>query len=136
MSLTLYEALEAATRAMAANLDLPLGYEGSVFTPPVGPHLRASVERDDTRAASCGHCGLTRVDGALAVTVVTTAGSTGEAADIAQAVAATFPRGHSVACTGGEAVFAQPAIGTAQSQGARFRLPIRLPFYALLSGGQ
>ena len=134
--MTLYEALTGAARSLAVQLDLALGFEGEVFAPPVNLHLRASIQLNDTRAASCGVSGLTRIDGALVITAVATAGQdTTDAVKSAQTVAAKFPRGYSLDCLGGEAVFAAPHIGTAQTERSRFRVPVTLSFYAILTGG-
>ena len=132
----LHEAMKTAAREAAAALALPLGFEGEVFTPPAGPHLRGRMAYDDEQAATCGVGGLTRIDGALELTVAAMAGAGDDkAVALARQAAAQFPRGRGLPCVGGEAVLAAPQVQSPKTDGARITVGVRIPFYALLAQG-
>ena len=132
----LHDALKLAAREAAAALALPLGWDGEVFTPPAGPHLRGRMTYDDEQAASCGAGGLTRIDGALELTVAIMAGAGDDTAvALARSAAAQFPRGRGLPCNGGEAVLAGGQVQSPRPDGARITVVVRIPFYALLRQG-
>ena len=133
----LHEALKAAAAVCAADLDLPLGWEGEVFTTPAGPYLKGRIVYEGERAATLGAHGATRTDGVLEFTVAVLAGtSEAESAvmSLARAVGRFFPRGRGVDCDGGEAVFTVPAVADTRTDGARIFAEARCPFYAILDG--
>ena len=131
-ALPLPQALRALARAVAGRLDLPLGWEGETFIPPLCPHLRGRVELDGARAAACGQGAPAREDGVLRLDVVTVAGQGDALAQsLARRVAACAPRGTSLVCAGGEAVFATPQVGTPATEGGRVRCTCSCPFYAI-----
>ena len=137
MSLPLHDALTAAARGAATALSLPIGWEGEVFTPPAGPYLRGRVDYENEQAATCGSGGLTRIDGALELTVaVMSGGGDSEAVALSRRIVGMFPRGLGILCTGGEAVLAAPRAQSPRTDGARITVVVRIPFYALLLQGQ
>ena len=135
--MSIHDALKSAAVDCAAELDLPLGWEGEVFTTPAGPHLKGRIVYDKEEAASLGTNGLTRTVGALLLTGALFAGGDGAesvAVSLARAVGRCFPRGRGIEAAAGELIFGPPTVTTPDLDGARIRVTARLPFYAIHEG--
>lgn len=136
---SLHENLKAAVTDAAGALALPLGWEGEVFAPPAGPHLRGRIVYEDESAAALGRHAPRRIVGHVSVTAVVMGGEPGadaRAVALARGVSAFFARGRGLDCDAaegaGEAVFGAPQVLTAKTDGARMRAEARMPFIALL----
>ena len=140
--MNVHDALKASARETAATLDLPLAWEGESFTLPARPYLRGRVEYRGEHAATCGGNGLTRLDGALVLTVAvmirpgrdgdSVSGADSEAVRLARCVADMYPRGYGINTDRGELVFCVSQVETPRSDSARISATALLTFYGIL----
>lgn len=126
----LYETLEKRVNQMAGALALPLGWEGKAFVEPAGPHLKAQVIFDDSRAASLGKDGLNKTTGRVVVRVVVNSGENVQAAGLASQVAAQFPRGEGLEFDTGTGTITTPQCGAPASDSLHSVALVTINFYA------
>ncbi len=128
--MTLYDALKTKVREAATVLDLPLGFEGDVFTPPHGPHLRAQIVFTESATATLGVNGLVRTNGRIEIKVVTAAGEESQAAELTGSLVRLFPRGEEISFDDGLATLTTPQKGAPTGDGKRSEAVINVNFYA------
>lgn len=128
--MNLYDALKERTRLAAHALALPLGWEGEPFILPHASHLRAQVVFTDSRVASLGSHGLTKVAGRIEIRVVVKAGEDSLASTLADQLARQFPRGAALQFDNGTGTITTPQKSAPQGDGKRTSATVNVNFYA------
>lgn len=128
--MTLYDALKKKIEEAASSLELPLGLEGEVFTPPHTPHLRAQIVFTESVTATLGVNGLIRTNGRIEIKVVTVAGENSQAATLVERLIRLFPRGEEISFDDGLATFTTPQKAAPTGDGKRAEAVININFYA------
>jgi hypothetical protein len=126
----MFAAIEQRVRAEAANFGLPIGWEGEVFTVPGSAHLRAKIVTTETRAATIGKNGLTRVTGYVEVRVATPNGRGSLVTPLAESFARRFKRGMTLYAEDATVTFTIPGIQPQVSDGKYVTAIANLNFYA------
>jgi hypothetical protein len=132
--MNMFETIEQCVRAAADSLSLPVGWEGEPFIVPDGAHVRAKIALAETRAATIGKNGRTRVSGYAELRVVAPAedaeAATPSPAELAKTLAASFPRGMALYLEDAVVTFTFPAFQAPGTDGKHKFAAVNLNFYA------
>ena len=112
--------------------DLPLGFEGEVFSPNYAIYIKAKINIGEAKIASLGQSGLSKVEGNMELNIFAHIGQEELVAIEANSISNDFIKGTNFNFVNGFGILLSPSVLSPISDGVRTSCLIKIPFYAFM----